>query len=337
MKVGPWIERAVKIIDPGVQELFVLDPLDALTSGMRLTVRAVDSLSTSRGDGGFCDGMSFLEDGVILYAPTPNSRRQNFTLAHELGHWVVEQDQGLFDWIADQADPPALLETVCDHIAQRLLLPDALTSEIVGADLVRAQHVQDLFDNSQASYQACAIAIARRIRGLGAVVLIDRFDGQVAHASIQPELDDGWPVVYPWHGQILPHAHALLQIAPGAVFTRRVTWRDSWGRTADFYADAIADDRRIIAVLAGHDIWKVDPGYMIQPREFDTRPLLTVFCCGQSRTFRGFPCPTCGQGFCPACKNCQCDRAAKTEEACTGCYMLFQRHLLVDGLCESCR
>lgn len=201
MKLGPWTERAVKIIDPRVQEQFVLDPLDALTTGMRLTVRAVDSLSSSRGDGGFCDGMSFLDDGVILYAPTPNSRRQNFTLAHELGHWVVEQDQGLFDWIADQADPPALLETVCDQIAQRLLLPAALTTEIVGADLVRAQHVQGLFDNSQASYQACAIAIARRIRGLGAVVLINRFDGQVAHASIQPDADDGWPVVYPWRGQ----------------------------------------------------------------------------------------------------------------------------------------
>ncbi|WP_181156225.1 ImmA/IrrE family metallo-endopeptidase [Microbacterium sp. MYb45] len=327
----------MKILDHVVQEHFVLDPLDALTTGMQLTVRAVDSLSSSRGDGGFCDGMSFLEDGVILYAPTPNSRRQNFTLAHELGHWIVEQDEGLFDWIADQSDPPALLETVCDHIAQRLLLPEALIAEVIGDDLVRAHHIQDLFDNSQASYQACAIAISRRIRELGAVVLIDRVDGQVAHASIQPEPDDGWPVVYPWRGQTLPDAHALRQITPGRVFTRRITWRDSWGRTADFYADAIADDRRIIAVLAGHDIWKIDPGYMIPPRDFDTRPLLTVYCCGQSRTFRGYPCVTCGKGFCPVCKNCQCDRIAKSEEACTCCYMLFQRHLLVDGLCESCR
>jgi len=337
MKLGPWIERAVRILDPAVQEQLVLDPLDALTSGVQLTVRAVDSLSKGRGDGGFCDGMSFLEDRVILYAPTPNSRRQNFTLAHELGHWIVEQDEGLFDWIADQSDPPALLETVCDQIAQRLLLPEALVTEVVGHDMARAHHVQDLFDNSQASYQACAIAISRRIRGLGAVVLIDRFDGQVAHASIQPEPDDGWPVVYPWRGQTLLDTHALRQITPGRAFTRRITWRDLWGRTADFYADAIADDRQIIAVLAGHDIWKVDPGYMIQPREFDTRPLLTVYCCGQSRTFRGYPCPTCGEGFCPVCKNCQCDRAAKTEQACTDCYMLFQRHLLVNGLCENCR
>lgn len=337
MRLGPWVERAVGILDSSTREQFVLDPFDALTNRLGLTVRAVDSLSSSRDDGGFCDGMSFLEDGVILYAPTPNSRRQNFTLAHELGHWIVEQDQGLFDWIADQSDPSALLESVCDQIAQRLLLPDALTSDVVGSDVVRAHHLQDLYDNSQASYQACSIAIARRIRGLGAVVLIDRFDGQVHHASIQPDTDDGWPQVYPWRGQALQDAHALRGLTPGSALTRRIVWRDSWGRTADFYADAVADDRRVIAVLAGDDIWKVDPGYMIQPREFDKRPLLNIYCCGQERTFRGYPCPTCGQGFCPVCKNCQCDRAAKTEQVCTGCFMLFQKHLLVDGLCESCR
>ncbi len=337
MNLDPWVERAIRVLDAATQEQFALDPLAALTCNLGLTVRSVDSLSSSRADGGFCDGMSFLEDSVILYAPTPNSRRQNFTLAHELGHWIVEQDEGLFDWIADQSNAPALLETVCDQIAQRLLLPDPLISSVVGDERVRARHVQELFDSSQASYQACAIAIARRIRGLGAVVLIDRFDGQVHHASIQPDPDDGWPRVYPWRGHAVPEAHALRDFTPGTAFTRRITWRDSWGRTAEFYADAMADDRRIIAVLAGDDIWKVEPNYVIQPREFDTRPLLHIYCCGQDRSFRGYPCETCGQGFCPVCKNCQCDRVAKTEETCSGCYVVLQRHLLADGLCENCR
>lgn len=338
MKLGPWVDRAVAILDAPTREQFALDPEAALTTQLGLTVRGVLSLANSRDDGGFCDGMSFLEDGVILYAPTPNSRRQNFTLAHELGHWIVEQDQGLFDWIADQSDAAALLETVCDQIAQRLLLPDALTNDVVGASLVRAQHVQDLYEASQASYQACAIAIARRIRGLGAVVLINRSDGEVNHASIQPDPDDGWPQVYPWRGQVPPEGHALRSFAPGMNFTRRITWRDTWNRTAEFYADAIADDRRIIAVLAGDDIWKVEPTYAVQPRDFDRRPLLRIHCCGKDRSFRGYPCDTCGQGFCPVCKSCNCDRASKTEEACQGdCFQLFQRHLLVNGLCESCR
>ncbi|WP_033370943.1 ImmA/IrrE family metallo-endopeptidase [Humibacter albus] len=337
MRLGPWADRAIKILDEATREEFVLDPQQALTARLGLKVRAVGSLSERRDDGGFCDGMSFLEDGVILYAPTHNSRRQNFTLAHELGHWLVEQDTGLFDWIADEADPPALLETVCDQIAQRLLLPEDLTSEVVGSSLIRAHHVQDLYDGSQASYQACAIAIAQRIRGLGAVVLINRYDGEVHHVSIHPDPEDGWPKVYPWRGQLVPEGHGLRTMPSGGNLTRRVTWRDSWDRTADFYADAITDDRRIIAILAGDDVWKVEPNYVLQPRDFDVRPLLHIHCCGQDRTFRGYPCDRCGQGFCPVCKQCRCDHGAKTEATCDGCFMIFQRHLLVDGLCENCR
>ncbi len=337
MKLAPWVDRAMTILDATTREQFALDPEAALTAQLGLRVQAVDTLSTSREDGGFCDGMSFLDDGVILYAPTPNSRRQNFTLAHELGHWVVEQDQGLFDWIADQSDPPALLETVCDQIAQRLLLPDSLTNSVVGTSLIRSHHVQELFDVSQASYQACAIAIARHIRGLGAVVLIGRHDGQVHHASIQPDPDDGWPEVYPWRGQVLAEAHALRGFQPGASFTRRIIWHDTWDRTAEFYADAVASERRIIAVLAGADIWKVESSYVIQPRDFDTRPFLRIYCCGQERSFRGYPCNKCRQGFCPVCKQCRCERSANTEATCSGCFLVFQGHLLIDGRCESCR
>jgi len=57
---------------------------------MKLTVRAVDHLDDARADGGVCDGVSYLNDGVILYRSTGN-RRENFTLAHELGHWLVDQ------------------------------------------------------------------------------------------------------------------------------------------------------------------------------------------------------------------------------------------------------
>ena len=38
MKLGPWIERAVMILDEGTREQFVLDPLIALTNNLGLTV-----------------------------------------------------------------------------------------------------------------------------------------------------------------------------------------------------------------------------------------------------------------------------------------------------------
>lgn len=331
------MDRCVEQLDADIRQEFMLEPERTLTNRLGLTVRPVDALASSRGDGGFCDGMSYLEDGIILYAPTPNSRRQNFTLAHELGHWLVDQDVRLFDWIADQAEPDVVLESVCDQIAQRLLLPDDVIDSVLGAEVVRARHVQALFDRSQASYQACAIAVSRRIRGLGAVVLIGKHDGVVQHASIRPDPDDGWPEVYPWRGQVLPEINGLRTLTSGGSFTRRITWRDSWDRTSDYYADVVADERKSIVVLAGQDVWCVEPSYVSPPREFDQRPMMRVHCCGREQTFRGYPCPTCREGFCPDCGDCRCTRGSKTEVMCTRCFVVKQPQLVVAGLCENCR
>lgn len=39
---------------------------------------------------GSCDGVSFIADRTVLFRPT-TSRRENFTLAHELGHILVRE------------------------------------------------------------------------------------------------------------------------------------------------------------------------------------------------------------------------------------------------------
>ena len=125
-----------------------------------LKVTAAEHLTERRADGGACDGLSFLKDEVILYAPTDNSRRENFTLAHELGHWLVEQAPEIFDWLFDRGDPEQALETLCDRIAPRLLLAETAVTNIVGGGPIRAQHIVDLFHSSQASIPPCAIALA---------------------------------------------------------------------------------------------------------------------------------------------------------------------------------
>ncbi len=337
MKLDPWVDRAILRLDETTRSEFANNPAEALRRELGIQVRQVDFLATTRGDGGFCDGMSYLDDGVILYASTPNSRRENFTLAHELGHWIVEQDDGLFGWIADQENAAALLESVCDRIAQRLLLPEATVAEVVRTGPVRAAQVQELFENSSASWQACAIALARRLRGLAAIVLISRWDLSVQHASIQPDSDDGWPTIYPWTGQVLQEVHPLATLAPGKTLTRRLSWRSPWGSEAEFFVDAFADDRRVVAVFADQDVWNVEPARVLEPREYDKRPRGAIFCCGEERLVRGYPCGTCGQQFCPNCKQCQCDRNAKDEVQCAGCWLLKRANLMVDGLCESCR
>lgn len=337
MNLEPWIDRAVRTLDAAIRAEFAEAPEQTLQSRLGLRVQAMDDLLQERGDGGFCDGMSYLSDGVVLYAPTPNSRRQNFTMAHELGHWIVERDEGFFNWIADQDKAAILLESVCDRIAQRLLLPEPLVTQVLDGAPVRARHVAELFDASNASWPACAIALSRRLRGLAAIALVDRDDGLVNHASVQPDPDEGWPAIFPWRGQVLDPAHALMSLAPGKTLTRRVSWRAPWGSEAEFFVDAFADDRRVVAVLVAHDVWGVEPGRVLEPRDYDTRPMGKITCCGQERLVRGYPCAKCGQQFCPVCKKCQCDRNAESEVLCTECFLLKSATLVVNGICDECR
>lgn len=337
MSLEGCVEQALSLLADDVRARFAQRPLGVLRSDLGLTVTAVEHLANARDDGGACDGVSFLQDGVILYAPTPMSRRENFTLAHELGHWLAEKAPDIYDWLADQDDPGRLLETVCDRIAQRLLLPEKAARAVVGDGPLKAQHLIDLHAATQASRPVCAIALAKHLPGLGAIAIIDRYTGTVAHASVKPDPDQGWPTVFPWRDQQLPDGHPLLGLASGASTSRRLPWRTPWGTQADFYIDAVGDDRRVIAVFCGSDLWGIERFHAPVEREFDARPLLSGSCCGTTFERRGYPCPSCREPFCPRCGDCRCERDAKREVTCTGCFLQFQPHLVVDGLCVDCR
>ncbi len=336
MNLEGCVEQALSLVSDDVRMRFAADPCGVLRSDLGLTVKAVEHLANAREDGGACDGVSFLEDDVILYAPTPASRRENFTLAHEFGHWLAEKAPDTYDWLADQDEPGRLLETVCDRIAQRLLLPDSAARAVIGQGPVRAQHLIDLYDATQASRPVCAIALAKHLPGLGAIAIIDRYTGTVAHASVKPDPEHGWPTVFPWRDQQVSDGHPLLRLAPGSSTTRRLPWRTPWNTQADFYVDAVGDDKRVIVVFCGSDLWETEVFHPHIDRDFDIRPLLKGYCCGVSFERRGYPCPNCRQPFCPRCGDCRCERDAKREVMCSGCFLQFQPHLVVDGLCVDC-
>jgi hypothetical protein len=337
MNLEGCVEQALSLLTGDVRSRFAGNPMAVLRDDLDLTVTAVEHLANVRADGGACDGVSFLQDGVVLYAPTPWSRRENFTLAHELGHWLAEKAPDIYDWMADQDEPGRLLETVCDRIAQRLLLPEAAAIAAIGSGPIRAQHLIDLYDATQASRPVCAIALAKHLPGLGAIAIIDRYTGAVTHASVKPDPEQGWPAVFPWRGQQLNDGHPLLGLAPGASTARRLAWRTPWGTQADFYVDAVGDDKRAIAVFCDSDLWNIERFHAPIQRDFDTRLLLTGSCCGTTFERRGHPCPDCGQPFCPRCGDCRCERDAKRSVTCTRCFLQFQPHLVIDGLCVDCR
>lgn len=337
MNLEACVEQALSLLPEATQARFATAPLGALREDLGLTVTPVEHLADTRTDGGACDGVSFLQDGVVLYAPTPQSRRENFTLAHETGHWLVDESPDIYDWLAEQPDPGKLLETVCDHIAQRLLLPEAVAKTIVGAGPIRARHLIELYEATQASRPVCAIALAKHLPGLGAVAIIDRYTRSVTHASVKPDPHQGWPAVFPWPKQQLTDEHPLLALDSGKGTCRRLPWRTPWGVTADFYIDAVGDENRVFAVFCSTDLWDAAKFHPDAPREFDTRPLLKGHCCGVAFERRGYPCPECNDPFCPRCEDCRCARQAKREVLCTACFIQYQPHLMVDGLCVACR
>lgn len=337
------VAAALNGLDPTVRRRFAVDPLTTMRDDLALTVQEASHLTERRADGGACDGLSFLKDGVVLYAPTRWSRRENFTLAHEVGHWLVPQVPAIFDWAAAQHAPQAALETLCDRIAQRLLLDEETITVVVGGGTVRAQHVLDLHDASEASLPACAVALAARLPGLGAVVLVDRDtddDGQtVRYASVRPDPDRGWPKVHPWPGQPVPPGHPLRSVRAANPVQRRTFWAMPWGATAEFYLDAVAvTSRRVVGVLADTDLWGAARFHPTNPRDYDERTEQTVTCCGQTRTARGYPCQECDEVHCPACRRCRCERQDDALVRCAGrCFLSYRPHLLLDGLCEDCR
>ncbi|MFJ6347121.1 ImmA/IrrE family metallo-endopeptidase [Pseudarthrobacter oxydans] len=336
------VEAALARLTRKVRADFAADPKAVLRDGLGLKVRHAEHLSDQRGDGGACDGVSFLKDGVILYASTPQSRRENFTLAHELGHWLVDQTPAIYDWLVEQPDPNQELETICDRVAQRLLLADSDIDHVLGGAPVQARHVLDLYERSNASLPACAIALASKLPGLGAVLIIkagpDLGSAAVGYASVRADPERGWPKVYPWPGQSVPPGHPLRGIRAGGSIRRRSFWAMPWGVQADFYLDAVEVRGRWVAVLADTDLWGAEKFHPIAPREFDQRPEREVRCCGLTRRVRGYPCPKCDQVPCPDCGKCRCDRQDDELIMCAGgCFLKFRSHLLVKGLCEECR
>ncbi|MBY6413932.1 ImmA/IrrE family metallo-endopeptidase [Rhodococcus sp. BP-252] len=336
MRVEDCVRLAVKQLQSGVAARFASSPIATLEEEIGLTIKAVDHLSESRSEGGLCDGMSFLSDDIILYRNT-GDRRQNFTLAHELGHWLVDQIDEIYDWLAEQDEAAKILETLCDRIAQELLIPNSIVVSSLRGNAISAQGLVDLIAATHASRPACAIALSARLPHAGAVVIIDRTKQTVIFSSVRPDPEQGWPSGVPWTGQAIPPGHPLAGLADNGLLRRRSYWLTPWGIRHEYYVDAVSDGRYIFAVFAVHDLWGAETLHFDDRQVYDERPTGEIHCCNKARTVRGYPCDECGRQFCPVCERCLCDQRAAREIACAGCFTLFHSNLIVDGLCIDCR
>lgn len=332
MTVGGWARRIVEAIDDEVRQDLAGALAVAIELHFGLLVAASDTFA-QRGAGGWCDGVSIIDAGMILYRPT-DSRRENFTLMHELAHHLIATNEECLSWLADQPEPLRLLEQLCDQVAAELLLTcdDIDAARAGGAPNAGAWLA--LFNMTEASRSACAVAMARKLPCDGFVVLAEEGSDEVFFAA---RARDTRP--YAWRGDALPAAHPLRHKDPPE---RALVWwpyPDGIERR-EYFMSCVLDQGWVFAVFAENNLWDV-PGFHIpqvveEDRGFDGQ----IVCpCGYRGKTRWWPCKECGVSSCPRCKECECDRRARREQrgVCTNCFTSVLEHLLEDGLCSGCR
>lgn len=296
------------------------------------TVVAESALTSERGAGGMCDGLSFAENNTVMYAPTPGSKKENFTLLHEIGHILVERDQDAMVWLADRPDPSVELERVCEEIAADLVIPESMLDDLVGTGPISGEDLKALVAQSAASGPACAIALSNRLSS-GAIVIIDRANARVVHSALRGED----LTVYPWKRTGVPPGHPLIALQAGSSTTRKMRWTDEWERHQEYYVSAVATEKRIYAVFSTSDLWGVEAFHGGQtPPAKSNAPRLGIRChCGYVGKALGWPCPTCKRQYCPTCGDCDCQRRDRAQGTCSSCFLKAPD--LADGVCGDCR
>jgi len=333
MNARTWANRLIESIRVDVRQELATDPIQAMAKHFQITVRATHSAPSRRGYGGQCDGLSIFERDLVLYVPT-ESRRQNFTLLHELGHFLA-RDPEVLEWAADLENPSRAIEEVCDYVAAGLLLPSDVIDRAMGGQKPTGASAIALYNASIASREACLIALAERLGCEGFVLLVGPDREIVGFAS---RVADTRP--YPWRGDRLPKAHRLRTLASNRQFRGESWWPFSDGEQRAYYLDAASDDSYVYAVFAAADLWNISPLHLSQPSPSRiptvSRPVLCANCGYQGATYQ-FPCSDCHQPYCPRCGKCACDRRAWESGQCRICFCSVPRRRLRDGVCNDCQ
>lgn len=321
MTLKQHASRLAAAIPESFRQALATAPEAALSGLPGIRVTPVPQLRDVRGAGGWCDGLSFMNDGIICYAPSPRSRRQNFTLLHEFGHLCVNGDDDALDWLADRADPPTDLERLCDAIAAEILIPAPAVTRLLAGSPPEPWHLKQLYAASSASEEVCAIALAAHIPMRGAVLLIRRDTATVTFAASSgyPPLriprDLPVPPRHPlrdlgtrqrWAGWTTPDLRLACTDLPAKASNSRIT-REPFLRT-----QAEAGLRRTTAIL--HDTAGPSRSVGDQFRRAGELPpdaarvsdLVTCPACGQTSARSSYPCEDCGVPPCPACGSCCC-------------------------------
>ncbi len=139
------------------------------------------------------DGAYDPEHRVILINSQVRPERQRFTLAHEISHALLLQDDDLLSDLHDLFEGERLegaIETLCNVGAAAILMPDALIAELLARFGPSGRSLAELIRRAEVSASTALYALAGRTEApvIYAVCAVSRLDEET------PGDDDGRPV-----------------------------------------------------------------------------------------------------------------------------------------------
>ncbi len=272
---------------------------------------------------------------TIVYVRTPHSRRESFTLLHELCHHLVRLDLALLSEIADaDGDGDEMEERICDAFAGRVLIPDEVVRAVLKGGRPRASHLPALFDACNGSLEACAVRLAEHLRCDGYVALLERATHTLRFASTSPEGAYAWG-----RGSKLPSGHPVWRAGESRAYNGEgaVVWASGYQKP--MWLDAVGNGAVVCAVFSAERYWG-GTGLSILSDAPSTKsmPMLVGGTCAHcgAGTYGLRACDKCGDVKCRKCGRCGCGAPKPAMRTCTKCYMMKARSQFRAGSSE-CR
>jgi hypothetical protein len=227
-----YAKRLEAALSPETRRQLATSPLEGVR-GTGLRVGAVSGSDATEVCS--CDGAYFHDQRAICYVANPGSRRENFTVLHELGHHLVMSDDdvlselmwmGTGEWQRRNASVMRFREGV--------LIPDEAVVGVLAGRRPRAADVRALYDATAGSMEACAVRLAERMGCEGYVALLDRDRRHVPFASQSPQLEYAWR-----RGSPLPIEHPAWQAGIDGTYLGEgdVIWPSRYRKR--FWLDAV--------------------------------------------------------------------------------------------------
>lgn len=335
LRVRRNAERLHQALSAEALAQLAADPIPAVATHLKLRAVQVGPATEECS----CDGAYLPGYGVICYVPTPNSRRENFTVLHEFGHHLVRSDDDLLSELADLDQEGGIVaeERICDAFAGGVLIPDTTLDTVLTGTRPRARHLRQLYEATTGSWEACSVRLAERIGCDGYVALLDRETRRVRFASASPQSEYAWR-----RGTLLPHDHAAWKGLSGAYQGQGdIVW--SSGKRRRMWLDAVGSSGTVVAVFSDDPYFGSggtgltildDPGVTR-----DTGVLLSGTCrhCG-GPAWGSTACDKCGDPKCKRCGRCGCGAKDSPMRTCPACHMTKPKAQFVRGSahCRDC-